>query len=88
MKLMQWLRRIRDTLTGKPTTDRPSAQKTSTSELYVYITVRGKKFHYDPCCPSILDAFNRGDAIKIGLSKARASGRKACNKCCWSYLHE
>lgn len=87
MKLMQWLRRIRDTLTGKPST-KPPMRKTPTYETFVYITKSGKKFHYDPCCPSILDAFNRGDAIKIGLSKARASGRKACNKCCWSYLHE
>lgn len=58
--------------------------KTTPREMYVYITTKGKKFHYDPCCPSLHSA----KPVKMDLSKARKAGYKACDKCCYSYLHE
>lgn len=87
-----WWRQLLDAFMEGWNNPKPSSPKTpqkpATNEPYVYVTKSGKKFHYDPCCPAILDAFNRGDAIKMDLSKARASGRTACGKCCWDYLHE
>lgn len=94
-KKTPWWRRILSALAVEPGPGklRRSVPKTPTvkpqkAEPYVYATKSGKKFHYDPCCPSILEAFNRGDAIQMSLSAARASGRSACSKCCWDYLHE
>lgn len=85
-----WWRQILNAITNAPTKTTPKtpAPKASQTEPYVYVTIHGKKFHYDPCCPAILEAFNRGDTIKMDLSKARASGRSACGKCCYDYLHE
>ena len=53
-------------------------------EPYVYITTKGTKFHYDIMCPAIRNA----KEIKMPLSKAREAGYKACDKCCYNYLHE
>ena len=100
MKTPTWLRRILDTLTGKtatparganvPTqkTTPPMRKKTPTPDPYVYITKTGKKFHYDRDCPALANAWSRNEVIKIELSKARASGRSACGKCCYDYLRE
>lgn len=51
---------------------------------YVYVTPSGKKFHYDIICPGILNS----KEIKMSLSEAREAGYKACDKCCYDYLHE
>lgn len=53
-------------------------------DTYVYVTLKGKKFHYDLLCPAILNS----KEIKMDLSKARRAGYTACDKCCFEYLHE
>jgi hypothetical protein len=58
------------------------------AEPYVFITVSGKKFHYDADCPSLQNAWAQNKVIKMDLSKAKKSGRTACDKCCWDYLHD
>lgn len=63
----------------------PTAKKTPTpAEPYVYVTTKGKKFHYSLACPGIRNS----KEYKMLLSKARKAGYKACDKCCYSYLHE
>jgi hypothetical protein len=54
------------------------------TERFVYITLKGKKFHYDVLCPGL----RQSKEIKMELSKAREAGYTACDKCCYSYLHE
>ena len=70
---------------------RRSAQPTKTTKTtavkndpYVYVTLKGKKFHYDLLCPGIRNS----KELKMPLSKARKAGYKACDKCCYSYLHD
>lgn len=58
----------------------PAPQK----EPYVYVTTKGKKFHYSLACPGIRNA----KEYKMELSKARKAGYTACDKCCYSYLHD
>lgn len=60
---------------------KPSGEK---REPYVYITTKGKKYHYDILCPALRNA----KEIKMDLSKARKAGYTACDKCCYNYLHE
>ena len=89
MKTSPFLRRIMDALTGKPATPAPAKpRKPAQTEPYVYVTKTGKKFHYDQDCPALSSAWSRDQVIKMGLSKARAAGRTACDKCCFGYLHE
>lgn len=63
---------------GTPTKKAPQR------EPYVYITTKGKKFHYDLLCPGIRNS----KEIKMSLSKARKAGYTACDKCCFNYLHK
>jgi hypothetical protein len=58
------------------------------TEPYVFVTVSGKKFHYDADCTYLQNAWANNKVIKMGVSKAKKSGRKACDKCCWGYLHD
>lgn len=67
-----------------PKEPKKEAKKAPKVEPYVFVTLHGKKFHYDPNCPGLHGA----KVYKMDLSKARAAGRKACDKCCYSYLHE
>ena len=62
------------------------AKSTTTvkTEPFVYITLKGKKFHYDVLCPGLRNS----KEIKMDLSKARKAGYTACDKCCYNYLHE
>lgn len=63
----------------------PAAKKAPTpKEPFVYVTTKGKKFHYDLACPGIRNS----KEFKMPLSKARKAGYTACDKCCYSYLHE
>ena len=57
---------------------------TKKTEPYVYVTLRGKKFHYDILCPGVRNS----KELKMPLSRARKAGYKACDKCCYSYLHD
>ena len=72
-------------LLGIKTPAQPKVTQAPTKqEPYVYVTLKGKKFHYDILCPGIRNS----KEIKMSLSKARKAGYKACDKCCYSYLHE
>lgn len=66
-------------------TEKPAAQSTpEKKEPYVYVTVKGKKFHYDILCPGLRNS----KAVKMDLSKARKAGYTACDKCCYNYLRD
>jgi hypothetical protein len=65
-------------------TKKPAKSTPEKKEIYVYVTTKGKKFHYDILCPGIRNS----KEIKMELSKARKAGYTACDKCCYSYLHE
>lgn len=75
-------------LKKKPAAPKPqptAAPKQPTpKETYVYVTTKGKKFHYSLACPGIRNS----KEVKMALSKARKAGYTACDKCCYSYLHE
>lgn len=62
----------------------PAKSTPAKKEPYVYITTKGKKFHYDLACPGLRNS----KEVKMELSKARKAGYTACDKCCYSYLHE
>ena len=66
----------------KPSNHTKSTQ--AKKEPYVYVTLKGKKFHYDLLCPGIRNS----EEFKMDLSKARKAGYTACDKCCWDYLHK
>lgn len=85
--IKEWLKWLRDLLKGpeqaKPAPAQPTA-KVKPREPYVFVTVHGKKFHYDRLCPGLRNA----NEIKMDLSKARKAGYTACDKCCRDYPHE
>ena len=72
----------------KPKPDPKPSPKPAQTGTYVFITAQGKKFHYDADCPALQSAWSANKVIKMDLSKAKKSGRTACNKCCWDYLHD
>lgn len=79
---------IFDTILGifKPKTAKTKTTKTkpqAISEPYMFVTLKGKKFHYDPNCPGLRNA----KTVRMGLSKAKKAGYTACDKCCFDYLH-
>lgn len=88
MKFFEWLKKILGGSTtekaAKPTNSTPPKSTPPKAEPYVYVTARGKKFHYDILCPGIRNS----KEIKMPLSKARKAGYTACDKCCYSYLHD
>ena len=72
-------------LRGNESANPKSAPARSTpKEPFVYVTLKGKKFHYDLACPGIRNS----KEVRMTLSKARKAGYTACDKCCYSYLHE
>lgn len=79
VSFFEWLRTLLGTKPSSPT--RGASAK---SEPHVYVTTKGKKFHYDLLCPGIRNS----KEIKMDLSKARKAGYTACDKCCWDYLHK
>ena len=79
VSFFEWLRILLGTKPSTPTKDAPAK-----SEPHVYVTTKGKKFHYDLLCPGIRNS----KEIKMDLSKARKAGYTACDKCCWDYLHK
>lgn len=75
--------RIKAFFRPKSTTTK-NTPKTAPREMYVFITVKGKKFHYTPTCSSLHSA----KTVRMDLSKAKKAGYTACDKCCYSYLHD
>ena len=78
------IEKLKNLLFGEPAPKKKNPAKPAQQETYVYVTLHGKKFHYDLLCPSTINV----KTYKMALSKARASGRKACDKCCYKYLHD
>ena len=68
-----------DTSPKKDTTKKPAQRET-----YVFLTPRGKKFHYNPYCSSL----SHTKPVKMDLSKAKKAGYSACDKCCYDYLKD
>lgn len=83
VSIFEWLKK---TVAGLISSDSKKSAKSGTDkkEIYVYVTTKGKKFHYDILCPGIRNS----KEIKMELSKARKAGYTACDKCCYSYLHD
>lgn len=84
--LFEWLKEKAAALdAAQPKQTPKSAPKPAApKEPYVYVTTKGKKFHYSLACPGIRNS----KEYKMALSKARKAGYTACDKCCYSYLHE
>lgn len=82
MKKRSFFDMLKELILGKP--KKPAAQKKQQAEPYVFITVKGKKFHYSPDCSGLHGA----KPVKMSLSKAKKAGYTACDKCCYSYLHD
>lgn len=81
---LKWLRDLLKGHEQASTTQAQPAAKVKPREPYVFVTVHGKKFHYDRLCPGLRNA----QEVKMDLSKARKAGYTACDKCCRDYLHE
>ena len=82
--IFDWLKnKANDSLKPKKTDTKSTQTSTQKREMYVFVTLRGKKFHYDPLCPGLRHA----KEFKMDLSKARKAGYTACDKCCFDYLH-
>ena len=82
-----WLKWLRDLLKEPEQANTAPAQpaaKVKPREPYVFVTVKGKKYHWDRLCPGLRNS----QEVKMDLSKARKAGYTACDKCCHGYLHE
>lgn len=82
-----WLKWLRDLLKGPEQPSTAPAQpaaKVKPREPYVFVTAKGKKYHWDRLCPGLRNS----QEVKMDLSKARKAGYTACDKCCHGYLHE
>lgn len=73
----KWARDLLGSSTPEP---KPAAPRPA--ELQVYLTVKGRRYHFDPCCPHIMGSFNSGKVVEMALSKAEAAGYTPCDKCC------
>lgn len=80
-KISKFIKRMRK---GTPKAKSTNLTGPAKKEPYVYVTLKGKKFHYDRLCPGLRNA----KEYKMSLSKARQAGYTACDKCCWEYLHK
>jgi hypothetical protein len=82
--ILEWVKKLVTELLSSDT-KKPAAQSApEKKEPYVYVTVKGKKFHYDILCPGLRNS----NAVKMDLSKARKAGYTACDKCCYNYLRD
>lgn len=83
--IKEWLKKLVCTLRG---TDKPSPAQTPAkvkpTEPYVFVTAKGKRYHWDRLCPGLRNT----QEVKMDLSKARKAGYTACDKCCFDYLHD
>ena len=86
LSLFEKLKEKANTLLGaKPAqTQKNAPTKPAQTEPFVYVTTGGKKFHYSRLCPGL----RHSKEVKMSLSKARKAGYTACDKCCYSYLHD
>lgn len=77
-------KKLTDLAAAEPEQPKSAPKQQTPKEPFVYVTLKGKKFHYDLACPGIRNS----KEVKMPLSKARKAGYTACDKCCYSYLHE
>lgn len=83
----EWLKRLVDNLTATntaPNTQTPTPEKRKPSETYVFVTAKGKRYHWDRLCPCLRNA----QEIKMDLSKARKAGYTPCDKCVPDYMRK
>jgi hypothetical protein len=80
--LKEWLKKLVASLTATSTTTTPATPKPS--EPYVYVTAKGKRYHWDRLCPGLRNS----QEIKLDLSKARKAGYTPCDKCFPDYMRE
>ena len=81
--IFEWVKKIVAELSSSGA-QKPAKNAPEKKEPYVYVTVKGKKFHYDVLCPGLRNS----KAAKMDLSKARKAGYTACDKCCYNYLRD
>ena len=83
----EWLKRLVANLTATnttPNTQAPTPKKCKPSEPYVFVTAKGKRYHWDRLCPCLRNA----QEIKMDLSKARKAGYTPCDKCVPDYIRK
>ncbi len=84
----EWLKKLAAYFTapsGTTDTEAPAKPKpTKPSEPYVFVTAKGKRYHWDRLCPCLRNA----QEIKMDLSKARKAGYTPCDKCVPDYTRE
>ena len=83
----EWLKRLVANLMATnttPNTQTPTPKKRKPSEPYVFVTAKGKRYHWDRLCPCLRNA----QEIKMDLSKARKAGYTPCDKCVPDYIRE
>lgn len=68
----------------RPKTNTSKSKPLAGSEPYMFVTLKGKKFHYDPDCSGLRNS----KTIRMKLSKAKKAGYTACDRCCYEYLHK
>jgi hypothetical protein len=79
--IKEWLKKLADLLKGPEQAGATQAQpaaKVKAPEPYVFVTVHGKRYHWDRLCPGLRNA----QEVKMDISKARKAGYTACDKCC------
>lgn len=83
-KIKDWLLKLIDKLQEA---EKANADTTPTkprpSEPYVFVTAKGKRYHWDRLCPCLRNA----SEIKMDISEARKAGYTACDKCCSAAVH-
>jgi hypothetical protein len=83
----EWLKRLVANLTAAntaPSTQAPTRAKPKPAEPYVFVTAKGKRYHWDRLCPCLRNA----QEIKMDLSKARKAGYTPCDKCVPDYMRK
>lgn len=83
--LKEWLKKLVASLMAANTTDTQTPAATpKPSEPYVYVTAKGKRYHWDRLCPGLRNS----QEIKMDLSKARKAGYTPCDKCFPDYMRD
>lgn len=82
-----WLKGLLDALKRPKKANTAPAKTTTKSqphESYVFVTTKGKKYHWSRLCPGLRNSRE----VKMDLSKARKAGYTACDKCCYKSFQD
>lgn len=72
--------KIVEFLKGLLPSKKDKSKEDAKTELDVYVTPNGSKYHYDADCPSLRHARR---IHKMSISKAKKARLTACDKCCY-----